>query len=119
MTSVGKLLVQRKEQDGNGETLRGDRNVTFQELMGGTQELLALCSALEHNRLWHVSSAFLALCRVLWQQAGPFQRLVSCNGACLQLLSLPQGTREAQERLSFCHGVHSAFQGFIAQHFHC
>lgn len=34
VTSLGKLLVQREEQDGCGEALRGDGNVAPQELMG-------------------------------------------------------------------------------------
>ena len=45
MTSLGKLLVQREEQDGCREALRGNGNVTPQELTGGEQEPLALCGA--------------------------------------------------------------------------
>ena len=71
VTSLGKLLVQREEQEGCREALRGDGNVTPQELTGGEQEPLALCGAPGLKRLWHVSSALLAPCRVLRQQAAP------------------------------------------------
>lgn len=42
--SLGKLSVQREEQGGCCEALRGDGNVTPQELMCRKQEPLALCS---------------------------------------------------------------------------
>lgn len=45
--------------------------LTPQELVGRKREPLALCGAPGLNRLWRVSSAFLALCRVLQHQAAP------------------------------------------------
>lgn len=76
--SLGKLPVQAEERGGCREALGGDGYVTPQELMGGKQEPMggkrehfASCGTSGLKRLWHVSSAFPAPCRVLRQQTAP------------------------------------------------
>lgn len=110
MISLGKLPVQAEERGGCREALGGDGYVTPQELMGGKQEPMggkrehfASCGTSGLKRLWHVSSAFPAPCRVLQQQTAPPEAAGLQWSLLATPLASPGGQSwEREAALGFC-----------------